>query len=120
MSVSRFDLVTIDSTNTERLAAFWSLALELVELEREDGDRWIVIGETSGFRRLGFQRSERVRDTGALHLDLVCDVADFDAEVQRFIVAGATLVAPTRVEPYGSIANLTDPDGNSFDLCCYR
>ena len=23
-------------------------------------------------------------------------------------------------EPYGSIANLADPDGNQFDLCAYR
>jgi len=38
-----FDLVTIDSPHTERLAAFWSAVLGLTETEREDGDRWIVL-----------------------------------------------------------------------------
>ncbi len=35
-------------------------------------------------------------------------------------VLGARLVAPPRREPYGSIANLCDPDGNPFDLCAYH
>ena len=33
---------------------------------------------------------------------------------------GCTLAAPVRVEPYGSIANLLDPDGYAVDLCAYR
>ena len=33
--------------------------------------------------------------------------------------SGASECHPTRIEPYGSIANLADPDGNLFDLCAY-
>ena len=45
--------------------------------------------------------------------------AEFDAELERLVGLGATLVEPPRREPYGSIANLADPDGNPFDLCAY-
>jgi hypothetical protein len=39
---TRFDLVTIDG-DTSLLQAFWSSALALHEVEREDGDRWVVL-----------------------------------------------------------------------------
>jgi predicted enzyme related to lactoylglutathione lyase len=55
-----------------------------------------------------------------MHLDLVCEPADFDSEVERLVGLGARLAAPPRREAYGSIANLADPDGNPFDLCAYR
>jgi predicted enzyme related to lactoylglutathione lyase len=114
---ARFDLVTIDSPRTERLAAFWAAALHLVEVEREDGDRWIVLAERDGPRRLGIQRGNHW--PGGVHLDLACDPAEFDAEVARVVALGATLERPVRREPYGSIANLADPDGNLFDVVAY-
>ena len=117
MSGSRFDLVTIDTPGTDRLAAFYSAALGLMEVEREDGDRWVVLADPTGERRLGFQRG--VHRPGGIHLDLACDPTVFAAEVERLVALGASLVRPVRVEPYGSIANLADPDGNPFDLCAY-
>ncbi len=47
-----FDLVTLDSPATNALAAFWSAVLDLREVEREDGDRWIVLADADGRRRL--------------------------------------------------------------------
>ncbi len=116
--VPSFDLVTIDSPDTERLATFWGRALGLVEVEREDGDRWIVLADVDGRRRIGLQRGEH--RPGGIHLDLVCAPGDVAAEVDRLLGLGARLVEPLRTEPYGSIANLADPDGNPFDLCAYR
>ena len=114
---TRFDLVTIDSPDTERLAAFWSAVLGLVETEREDGDRWIVLSEAPGGpRRLGFQRG--VHRPGGTHLDLDCEPREFEAEVARLRSLGAEVLA-VRHESYGHIANLSDPDGNVFDLCAY-
>jgi predicted enzyme related to lactoylglutathione lyase len=113
----RFDLITIDTPDTERLARFWRTALALIEVEREDVDRWIVLADADGTRRIGLQRGESRR--GGLHLDLACDAGSFGAEVERLVGLGATLLRPVRVEPYGSIANLADPDGNAFDLCAY-
>jgi predicted enzyme related to lactoylglutathione lyase len=114
---ARFDLVTLDSPATDALAGFWSAAADLHEVEREDVDRWIVLADRSGTRRLGIQRG-RVRP-GSVHLDLACDPADFEAELARVVALGAELVGGPRHEPYGSIANLSDPQGNPFDLCAY-
>lgn len=114
---TRFDLVTIDSSDTDALARFWSLALGLHEVEREDVDRWIVLADGEGTRRIGVQRGPTVR--GSIHLDLTCRAEEFDSEVARLLALGAVALAPPRHEPYGSIANLADPDGNRFDLCAY-
>ncbi len=113
----RFDLVTIDSPDTDALAAFWSEALDLHEVEREDGNRWIVLADHDGTRRLGIQRG--VTRPGSIHLDLSCASADFDAELARLVELGATQLVEPRREPYGSIVNLADLDGNPFDLCAY-
>lgn len=116
MSAS-FDLVTLDSPRPDDAAAFWCAALGLHESEREDGDRWIVLSDALGVRRIGLQRGSA--RPGTVHLDLSCGVGEFDAEVQRLLRLGATEVGVARHEPYGSIANLADPDGNLFDLCAY-
>ncbi len=112
-----FDLVTLDSPGTESLAAFWSAALDLHEVEREDIDRWIVLADTDGIRRIGLQRGET--RSGSVHLDLACRPDEFAGELQRLVTLGATIVDEPRHEPYGSIVNLRDPDGNVFDLCAY-
>jgi predicted enzyme related to lactoylglutathione lyase len=114
---ARFDLVTIDTAHTERLAAFWCAALVLHESQREDDGRWIVLSEADGLRRIGLQHG--VHRPGGPHLDLICDRADFDLERARLIALGAVERRPPRAEPYGVIANLADPDGNLFDLCAY-
>jgi predicted enzyme related to lactoylglutathione lyase len=116
-SATRFDLVTIDTPTTERLAAFWAAAMDLTESEREDGDRWIVLSDRQGVRRLGFQRG--THRPGGTHLDLVCSLDDFDTEAERLRGLGAQDTRPERREPYGCIANFVDPDGNPFDLCAY-
>ena len=114
---SGFDLVTIDTFDTHRLAVFWCAALGLVETQREDGDRWIVLSEADGTRRIGLQRGPH--RPGGMHFDLACEAGEFAAERLRLFALGATELAPPRSESYGSIANLADPDGNAFDLCAY-
>lgn len=113
-----FDLVTFDSPTPNDLAAFWASVLGMVETEREDGDRWIVLSTPDGVRRIGIQRGPTT--VGSAHLDLACDPDDFETELHRVVALGAVFAAPPRYEPYGSIANLTDPEGNLFDLCAYR
>ena len=112
-----FDLVTLDSPRPNDAATFWSAALGLHESEREDGDRWIVLSDAQGVRRIGLQRGGA--RPGTVHLDLSCGVREFDAEMQRLLQLGAVEIGPARHESYGSIVNLSDPDGNLFDLCAY-
>jgi predicted enzyme related to lactoylglutathione lyase len=113
-----FDLVTIDTPDTTRLAEFWCAALDLHESEREDHDRWVVLSSADGVRRIGLQRG--AHRPGGVHLDVSCAPAEFESERLRLLSLGAVEVRPTRVEHYGSIANLADPDGNLFDLCAYE
>jgi catechol 2,3-dioxygenase-like lactoylglutathione lyase family enzyme len=114
---ARFDLVTVDSLEPDALAAFWAAALDLHEVEREDGNRWIVLADGDGTRRLGIQRG--ISRSGSIHLDLSCRPGEFDAELDRLLALGAGQLHEPRREPYGSIVNLADPDGNPFDLCAY-
>lgn len=113
-----FDLVTLDVPRPDESARFWCAALALHETEREGGDRWIVLSSADGVRRLGLQLG--VARPGGVHLDLVCSLDEFGAEVARLVALGCTLAVPARDEPYGSIANLVDPDGYAVDLCAYR
>ena len=115
---AQFDLVTLDSPTPSSLARFWCEALDLHEIEREDGDRWIALADADGTRRIGLQRGQTV--DGSVHLDLCCTQSEFDHELERLVALGARLLSDVRREPYGSIANLRDPDGNAFDLCAYR
>lgn len=113
-----FDLVTLDVPRPDEAARFWCAALGLHESEREGVDRWIVLSSADGVRRLGLQRG--AARPGGVHLDLVCALDEFGAEVARLVALGCTLSSPARTEPYGSIANLVDPDGYAVDLCAYR
>ena len=117
MSVSKFDIVTINSPRTNELAKFWAELLGLQEIEREAGDSWILLGNTNGGRTIGFQRGEHV--AGSIHIDLSCSTSDFPNERERILRLGAVETRPMRSEPYGLIANFADVDGNLFDLCAY-
>jgi predicted enzyme related to lactoylglutathione lyase len=122
------DLTTLDAVDSEALAAFWSAAVGLTELHREDGGRWIELG-FNGRRAIGVQRipglapAEAVWDgerKERLHLDLVCSLIEFDSEVDRLVNLGARELRDRRQESYGCIATLADPEGNVFDLCAYQ
>jgi len=117
VTASRFDIVTLNSPRTNELAKFWAELLGLQEIEREDGDRWILLGNTNGGRTIGFQRGEHV--AGSIHIDLSCSTSDFPNERERILRLGAVETRPMRSEPYGLIANFADVDGNLFDLCAY-
>ncbi len=117
VTASRFDIVTLNSSRTNELSKFWAGLLGLQEIEREDGDRWILLGDSNGGRTIGFQRGEHV--DGSMHIDLTCSTDDFSNERERMMQLGAIETRPTRSEPYGLIANFADPDGNLFDLCAY-
>jgi predicted enzyme related to lactoylglutathione lyase len=120
---SRLDIVTIDSADTKSLALFWCDVLDANVSEFEDDGRWICLVDGSGRRVLGIQRttqeSSDARAHSRVHLDLACAPASFAAERARILALGATETRAPREEPYGSIANLADPDGNLFDLCAY-
>ena len=115
--IAQFDLVTLDVADPARQSAFWRAALDLIETEVEDVDRWIVLSSRDLVRRIGLQRGAPRQ--GTVHLDLVCSLDAFDREIVRLDGLGASVRSAPRREPYGSIVNLADPEGNLFDLCAY-
>ncbi len=125
---TRFDLVTFDARDAALLVSFWSAALALHPTESEDDGRWTVLGDTHHHRQIGIQRIQDLEthpprwegnSKARIHLDLACDLQEFGAEVDRLVQLGATRLRDDRVEGYGSIATLADPEGNLFDLCAY-
>jgi catechol 2,3-dioxygenase-like lactoylglutathione lyase family enzyme len=118
--VTSFDLVTINCPDPRTAASFWCAALGLLVVEDEDDGRWLVLAEVSGLRRIGLQRSApAAAQQERMHLDLRCELHEFDSELRRLIALGSLLLTPDRLEPYGRIANLAALDGTPFDLCAY-
>ena len=112
-----FDLVTFDSPDPDHASRFWCSALDLHVTEREDDGRWVVLSDAAHTRRIGLQRGRVV--PGSVHLDLVCEIEEFHAEHHRLVALGAVEMSAPRHLDYGWIVNLSDPDGNRFDLCAY-
>ncbi|WP_109472793.1 VOC family protein [Ornithinimicrobium cavernae] len=104
-------MITTDTTDAEGLAAWWAQQTGAEIAETNDG--WFVIVRGGGLPVwLAFQKVEEVTaGKNRLHLDLT--TTDLDAEVDRLLDAGATLVA-RRGDEHFRWATLADPHGNEF------
>jgi catechol 2,3-dioxygenase-like lactoylglutathione lyase family enzyme len=113
--------VTIDCSDLERAARFWSAALGFVDRGTDpDGRFRTLIGprRQGGLHHVSLQRVPEAKVTGAknrVHLDLY--VTRLDAEVERLYRLGALFVRRDEV-PDGQIRTvvMADPDGNEFCL----
>ena len=124
----------LDSTDPRRAAEFWR---ELLGWSYRPGDEpppagqpdpngedWLVLRDPAGGRGLAFQQvAELARSTWPdpavpqqLHLDLtVPDVATLDAEHERVLGLGATLLSDDRRDdPEEPLRVYADPDGHPF------
>ncbi len=109
--------VTIDCSDPEYLANFWSEAIGFTEREG-DGGPYITISN-SGIDRavnhLTFQKvPEGKSSKNRVHLDMFVD--DIASEVDRLVGLGATVVSPAGEPSHlGFIAVvLLDPEGGEF------
>lgn len=59
MTKTWFDLITVDVIEPRASAAWFHSRRGFVTLEDEDDGRWVVVGDHSGARRIGFQRSTK-------------------------------------------------------------
>lgn len=112
----RWDAVTIDCHDPERLAAFWS---QLLGTEvRGTWEQYVGLRPTSpGQPRLVLQRTDDPRPAkNTVHLDLhVPAVADLPAAVGGAIALGARLVEEHEQDGQ-HWRTLADPEGNLFCL----
>lgn len=106
-------MVTVDTTDAESLARWWAEQTGAAVSQANDG--WFVVLEGGGLPvTLGFQKVEDpTPGKNRIHLDLGAD--DLDAEVERLVAAGASLVGRRGDEGFRWVT-LADPQGNEFDV----
>jgi len=130
--VARIGNITFACENPPALAEFWAAVLgyEVQPLPEEFAARLLELGVSpeelesecaardpaGAGPRLYFQRKEKTRTaTAPLHLDV--NVADREAEVERFLGLGASIVE-TRTRSLGEFSEtwtiMRDPEGNPF------
>ena len=109
--------VTFDCEDPEAVARFWRAATgySISEVKTPGNDHWVVSPPRRALPRLVFVKvPERKTVKNRVHLDLVPVAHDQQAEVQRLLELGATMVDDRReVDPGGWVV-LADPEGNEF------
>jgi len=104
-------MITTDATDPAPLAAWWADQVGARVADPYGGDFLLVRGGTLPVV-LAFQKvDDPSPGKNRLHLDL--SAPDLDAEVERLVAAGATVVARRGDESFAWVT-LTDPAGNEF------
>ncbi|MBV9894378.1 MAG: VOC family protein [Chloroflexi bacterium] len=121
--------VVLDTTDVRRLAEFYR---ELLGYEYRPGDEprqgeqnldWLGLRHPSGSPRIAFQLTERLpRSTWPkpdipqqLHLDLsVSNKPELDAQHERVLKMGATLIFDRSEDPQEPLYVYADPAGHPF------
>jgi len=104
-------MITVDTHDADQLADWWAEQMGADVLERNDGWYVVLQGGTLPIR-LSFQKVEDpTSGKNRLHLDVMAE--DLDAEVDRLVGAGATLVERRGGESFRWVT-LADPHGNEF------
>ncbi|MEV6838251.1 VOC family protein [Streptomyces sp. NPDC051133] len=109
---SRIRHVTIDCADAYALGTFWSRVLgEPLHEDDHPGDEMALI-EGAGLLFVTVPDAKSVKNR--LHLDLQPQDHGRDAEVERLLGLGATLVDDRRKADGTGWAVLADPEGNEF------
>jgi catechol 2,3-dioxygenase-like lactoylglutathione lyase family enzyme len=116
MPALRWDAVTIDCSDPDRLAEFWG---ELLRVEvRGRWQQYVGLEPAApGLPRLVFQRVDDPRPAKSpVHLDLhVTGTELLDPAVDRAVALGATIVRDSEQDGQ-TWRTLADPEGNLFCL----
>ncbi len=111
------EMITVDCTDPQRLAAWWAEAVGGSAVDLPGGDFVVVAREN--WPGLGFQRVDApTPGKNRVHLDMLAD--DLDAEVDRLIGLGATETSRHSFGPGFRWVVLADPDGNAFCVAAPR
>jgi catechol 2,3-dioxygenase-like lactoylglutathione lyase family enzyme len=134
MTAPKLVSTVLDGTDIRTLAEFWRQFLgyeyrsgdEAPDPGEPDpkGDDWLVLTEPGGSHLLSFQRVEELSAATwpkgpvpqQLHLDLrVPDVETLDAQHERALALGATLLSDSRRrDPEEPLLVFADPAGHPF------
>ncbi len=104
-------MITVDCAEPQRLAEFWTAALD-VEVLADYEEFVMLAGSASGGPKLGLQRVPEPRaGKNRVHVDF--SAADREAEVRRLVGLGAVEMGKHSV-PGVEWTVLADPEGNLF------
>lgn len=104
--------ITIDVTDLDRSATFWSRLLGITERERSDDYVWL--DEVAPGVTLILQRVPELKFAkNRVHLEILA--ADPDATISRVEDLGGSRIGDLEVPQY-AITVMGDPDGNEFCL----
>lgn len=106
--------VTLDCSDPERLAGFWSRALHFDDVERA-GDYVLLRGrgDGSGVRGFTLQRVPEPKTVkNRMHFDVVVD--DVESTVERLGSLGATILYREAEPTVEETVVMADPEGNEF------
>ncbi|GAA2009188.1 putative enzyme related to lactoylglutathione lyase [Nakamurella flavida] len=107
--------ITIDSADPFALATFWSAVTgHPVSDEDEPGDDEVLVELPGGPGLLFIRVPEGKAGKNRVHLDVRPTKGTRDAEVDRLLVLGATLLDDRRDPDGPGWAVLADPEGNEF------
>jgi hypothetical protein len=108
-------MVTVDCADPAALSRFWSAALDTTVAADYGGEFVMLSPPPRGGPLLAFQRVPEPR-TGKnrLHLDLGAPLGGRQAEVERLVRLGATVLGERGDPAVFAWTTLTDPEGNEF------
>src|SRR6478736_5095949 len=101
-------VLELAADGTREVGVFWAAALDWPLVHDEDGETAIQPPEGGMKIAWGGPPLNERADRNRMHLVLVAD--DLDAEVERLVSLGASVVAR------GDDVEMADPDGNEFRL----
>ncbi|HEV8624560.1 MAG TPA: VOC family protein [Acidimicrobiia bacterium] len=104
--------VTLDCSDPDSLARFWSEALGYQEIARVEN--FVVLGPAPGVMKFALQGVPEPRPgKNRMHLDLW--VADIEVEAARLEAIGAKRLQDKPLDEHGFLwYQLVDPEGNEF------
>jgi predicted enzyme related to lactoylglutathione lyase len=108
-------MVTTDCADPKALATFWAAAMGTT-VSGDYGEFVMLAPPVAGGPVLGFQKVPEGRaGKNRLHLDLVAPAGARQAEVERLVGLGATVLGERGGDAEGFVwTTLTDPEGNEF------
>jgi predicted enzyme related to lactoylglutathione lyase len=112
--IGRVSFATIDATDPDRLAAFWSEVLGTQVEETSDEGRFVFLGEADDFI-LSFQRVPEPKSVkNRMHLDV--RVEQLDEATDAVLALGGSWDEQERTLDDARWRTLKDPEGNEFDI----
>jgi hypothetical protein len=108
-------MVTVDSADPAALSGFWADALDTTVLQNYEDAFIMLAPPPGGGPVLAFQRVPEPRSgKNRLHLDLGAPMGGRQAEVERLVGLGASVLGERGDPAVYTWTTLTDPEGNEF------